>query len=249
MKKYIKKISLLPIILGATALCNLLPTILLSNTNLISNENILSININKTEVEFTRSMANDLIAKKQLDPNWDGSLSGIDFGLATSIGASAFIGNEFIKKITLSTNIEIIHFEAFFECINLTEIILPNVKIIHADAFNHSTKLANISALKAISIGELAFFLTPAIIQLTSSENITSNKAEFWGTTADKLIINPSIVDPNPPPIVPDIPDPNPSPSNEIDWVLWGSLIGSFGGLLLIGLIVGGILFYLKKSK
>ena len=125
---------------------------------------------------------------------------------------------------------------AFQNNTEIKSITLPtSVLKIGLDAFNGASALTTISALGAIDIAPRAFngttSIIPSGIKLTKSANINVDQAASWGTTAGQLDI--TLYVPTPP-----------SDDQNMIYIIIGAIIGS---LLLIGGIVGGVLFYRKK--
>ncbi len=269
--------TLLSVLLGGAFLSILLPITLLSNNvNLTLDENtsssIKSRNTSKIEKIFTKADADLLIASKGL--NWDGNLVANDFIGYTSIGDFAFVNNQELKAVTLSDTIITIGIGAFFGATGFTTIDLPAATGIGDYAFMYATSLTTIDLPAATGIGDYAFMqatslttidlpaatsigdgafqdaigLTtislPAVviigknafkgttsivdggIKLKPSFETNSINATFWGTTSDKIQWFRS--------------------NNVFFYIIIGASVGS---LLLIGLTVGGILMYRKKTQ
>ena len=124
---------------------------------------------------ITSNFVIELIAyKKTLLPSgviWDGILDTNDFIGANNVDDGAFQNN-----------------------IEVTSITLPNtVQTIGTNAFNASSNLKTIYALGATNISVNAFAgidtINDAGITLSLSNNVGYAKAEFWGTTTNKLSI------------------------------------------------------------
>jgi len=170
------------------------------------------------------TFVNLLIFKKSIETAfWDNTLVTTDFIGATTIADNAFT---VIPYLLNSKTVTII-----------TSISLPTtVKTIGDNAFSGASALTTLTAYGITSIGTNAFKGLLNIrddgIKLTSSANISIDKAESWGTTANKLDIF------NIPPVTTEDIDQN----NLIIIIALSS-----AAVLLIGLAITGFIYYHRK--
>ncbi len=170
------------------------------------------------------TFVNLLIFKKSIETAfWDNTLVTTDFIGATTIADNAFT---VIPYLLNSKTVTII-----------TSISLPTtVKTIGDNAFSGASALTTLTAYGITSIGTNAFKGLLNIrddgIKLTSSANISIDKAESWGTTANKLDIF------NIPPVTTEDIDQN----NLIIIIALSSV-----AVLLIGLAITGFIYYHRK--
>ncbi len=175
-----KKISLLWIALGTISLSILLPITLIVNINSNLNENnLLSINsekITKTEKILTKDLATILVNDKLAMSNWNGHLVEEDFETYTSIGESAFEGNQNITSITLPLSITSIGMKSFSNLTLLKNIVLPGVTSIGSSAFSNLPKLTTIELPVVRNISENAFIGATSLksINFPSATNVAS---------------------------------------------------------------------------
>ena len=129
--------------------------------------------------------------KNQREVNIPDEIDGIP---VTDIGSKCFFENDKIEKITVSKNASYIREEAFYNCINLKEIIFdsPNLSVISSKAFVGCISLDNIVLPENLSkIYSYAFMNCGTIETMVWPANLNFvEKNAFTNTVVNNIIYN-----------------------------------------------------------